>query len=275
MEMTLASFILFSLLLFQFSIGSNAREINKRYVRNDHTYCVEHEEDHDGHHCLDPRLSMFFRVDDLYLGKKMRIRFAANDNSTRLLTQEEADSIPFSSSKLAYIFQLLSISYNSQQAKNMASTLEFCELEAEKGEVKFCATSLESLLDKTNGIFNNAKPNVLTTKILNANHTLFQMYTFVKKPLEIHAPEMVVCHTMAYPYMVYYCHGTKGPSKRLYKIALDGENGERVDAVAVCHMDTSTWDRDHAAFRALGGLPRSYPVCHFLPADNLAWIPST
>ncbi|GKC57668.1 BURP domain-containing protein [Tanacetum coccineum] len=133
MEMTFASFILFSLLLFQFSIGSNAREINKRYVRNDHTYCVEHEEDHDGHHCLDPRLSMFFRVDDLYLGKKMPIRFAANDNSTRLLTQEEADSIPLSSSKLAYIFQLLSISYNSQQAKNMASTLEFCELRGRKG----------------------------------------------------------------------------------------------------------------------------------------------
>ncbi|GKB36373.1 BURP domain-containing protein [Tanacetum coccineum] len=29
------------------------------------------------------------------------------------------------------------------------------------------------------------------------------------QPLEIHVPDMLACHTMAYPYTVYYCHAQK------------------------------------------------------------------
>ncbi|PWA52887.1 BURP domain-containing protein [Artemisia annua] len=276
MEMTFAYFILHALLLLQFSLRSNAREIIEKHVENDYTHSGNLKEDHYGPHGLDPALSVFFRFGDLYLGKKMPICFAAYDNLNpiHLLSQDEANSIPFSSSKLPYLLEFFSIPKNSPQAKAMETTLNQCEYRPAKGEVKFCANSLESMMDMTLGVLGKVKPKVLTTKIFSSNHTFFQNYTFVKKPSEIYASKMVACHTMAYPYKVYYCHGHKGHTNRMFKIDLHGENGERVDAIAVCHMDTSMWNSNHIALRVLGVQPGSSPVCHFLPADNLAWIPS-
>ncbi|KAD4179124.1 hypothetical protein E3N88_27715 [Mikania micrantha] len=208
----------------------------------------------------------------------MPIYFVKNDDSNRayLLTREEVDSIPFSSQKLPYLLEFFSISNTSPQAKAMETTLNLCELKPNVGEFKFCVTSLESMLDMTRAVFGPVKPEVLTTKILSSNHTLFQWYTFVEKPVEISSPRMVACHAKAYPYLVYYCHGQKGHfTNRVFKMTLGGENGERVEAVATCHMDTSTWDPDHVAFRVIGGRPGGSPVCHFLPADNLVWVASS
>ncbi|KAI3695548.1 hypothetical protein L1987_78545 [Smallanthus sonchifolius] len=225
---------------------------------------------------LDPALNVFFHVHDLYSGKKMPIYFAVNDPSTtpRLLTREQSDSIPFSSSKLSYLLDLISLTKGSPQALAMDQTLKQCELEATPGETRFCASSLESMLDLTRGIMGVVKLKALTTNIYNMSNTLLQGYTFLKEPLEINVSDMVACHTMAYPYAVYYCHGQKGYN-RVFEISLGGENGNTVDAIAVCHMDTSNWDSDHVAFRVLGDQPGSSPVCHFLPADNIVWIPSS
>lgn len=230
------------------------------------------------HGDLDPALKVFFHVNDLYSGKNMSIYFAVNDPSTtpRLLAREQADLIPFSSSKLPYLLDFISLAEGSPQAIAMEQTLKQCELEPVPGEIRFCASSLESMLDSTRGILGTDKLKTLTTQIHNLtkpSFTLLQGYTFLKEPLEIHVPDMVACHTMAYPYAVYYCHGQKG-NNRVFQIPLGGENGNRVDAIAVCHMDTSMWDHDHVAFRVLGGYPGSSPVCHFLPADNIVWIPS-
>ncbi|KAL4555662.1 hypothetical protein LXL04_038289 [Taraxacum kok-saghyz] len=227
---------------------------------------------------FDPALKVFFHVTDLHIGKKMPIYFAKNDPSTtpRLLTKEQSDSIPFSSSKLPYLLDLLSLTKDSPQAKAMDQTLKQCELEPTPGETRFCATSLESMLDLTREVLGMVKLKVLTTNIHNlteSGYTLLQGYTFLKEPSEIQVPDMVACHTMAYPYAVYYCHAQKGYN-RAFKISLGGENGNRIDAIAVCHMDTSKWDRDHVAFRVLGVQPGTSPVCHFLPADNIMWIPS-
>nr|GEY10799.1 hypothetical protein [Tanacetum cinerariifolium] len=109
-EMTLAFFILYAPLLLQFFLGSNAREIIEKTVGNDHTHSVNPKDDHYGPHGLDPALSVFFRVGDLHLGKKMPIYFAANDNlnPTHLLSQDEANSIPFSSSEIPYLLEFFS-----------------------------------------------------------------------------------------------------------------------------------------------------------------------
>ncbi|KAK1431171.1 hypothetical protein QVD17_14455 [Tagetes erecta] len=274
MEMKVfASFIWCALLLLQLSPGSHAREIYEKTLRNDPDDVVKPKEHH-----VDPTLSVFFKVDDLYLGKKMPIYFATNNNSNRtyLLSREEVGSIPFSSLKLPYLLEFFSIANSSPQAKAMETTLKLCELKPKKDEFKFCVTSLESMLDMTRGIFGLVKPKVLTTKILSSNHTLFQNYTFVKKPVEIYTTKMFACHAKAYPYLVYYCHGQKGHfTNKVFKIVLRGENGEKVEAVATCHMDTSTWDSGHVAFRVLGVRPGGSPVCHFLPADNLVWLAST
>ncbi|XP_076921644.1 BURP domain-containing protein BNM2A-like [Bidens hawaiensis] len=267
------SFIFYALLIIQFC---SAREIvdkgqNNNQKDENHINIYGKNDIND----LDPALNVFFHVHDLYLGKKMPIYFAVNDPSTtpRLLTREKSDSIPFSSQKLAYLLELISLAEGSPQALAMEQTLKQCELEATPGETRFCASSLESMLDLTHGTLGMVKLKALTTNIHNMSNTNLQEYTFLNEPLEIDVNDMVACHTMAYPYTVYYCHGQKGYN-RVFEISLGGENGNIVDAIAVCHMDTSQWDSDHVAFRVLGGQPGSSPVCHFLPADNIVWIPS-
>lgn len=156
----------------------------------------------------------------------------------------------------------------------MENTLSLCEIEPIKGETKFCATSLESMLDFARSAFGlESSFGVVTTTFLNKSSATFQNYTILEMPKEILAPKMVACHTMPYPYAVYYCHYQESENK-VYKISLGGENGDGVDAVAVCHMDTSHWSRNHASFRVLRIEPGTLPVCHFFPADHLVWVPT-
>ncbi|KAD5508205.1 hypothetical protein E3N88_15908 [Mikania micrantha] len=54
---------------------------------------------------------------------------------------------------------------------------------------------------------------------------------------------------------------------------IDGEDGTKVKAVAVCHTDTGKWNPKHLAFRVLNVKPGTTPVCHFLPEDHVVWVP--
>ncbi|KAL0654841.1 hypothetical protein Bca4012_075425 [Brassica carinata] len=77
---------------------------------------------------------------------------------------------------------------------------------------------------------------------------------------------------MPYPYVVYYCHGHKSGA-RVFEVSLVTDDGrQRVVGPAVCHMNTSMWNADHVAFKVLKIEPRSAPVCHFFPLDNIVWL---
>ncbi|KAK1406519.1 hypothetical protein QVD17_41912 [Tagetes erecta] len=95
---------------------------------------------------MDLAINVFFHVTDLYSGKKIPIYCAVNDPSTtpRLLT------------------------------------LKQCKWDAKPGETRFCASSLDSMVD-------------LTREVLGM----------------VNVGDIVSCHTMAYPYAVYYCYGQK------------------------------------------------------------------
>ncbi|KAL3382948.1 hypothetical protein AABB24_002443 [Solanum stoloniferum] len=254
------SILLHALLLFQFVSESRARDIAK----------TSSEE------TLNPQLNIFFTPKDLKIGKIMPLFFALKDPSTspHLLSREEANSIPFSSSNLTYLLNFFSFSKDSPQAKAMEDTFFHCEISAMIGESKFCATSLESMLDFVQEILGfHTKLDVYTTEFLKKSPVTLQNYTILQKPKEILEPKLVACHTLPYPYAVFYCHMQKGENK-FFKISLLGENGDRIEAAAICHMDTKEWNHDHVAFRVLKVLPGSSPVCHYFPVDNLVWVPS-
>jgi hypothetical protein len=80
----------------------------------------------------------------------------------------------------------------------------------------------------------------------------------------------VVCHKENYPYAVFYCHKTD--TTKVYSVPLEGVDGNRVKAVAVCHTDTSQWNPKHLAFQVLKVQPGTVPVCHFLPQDHVVWV---
>ncbi|KAK4754901.1 hypothetical protein SAY87_008658 [Trapa incisa] len=243
---------------------------------------VERRICHDRHHhrnaSMDPSLNVFFTVEDLKIGKTLPFYFPPKPDPSktpRLLPREEAESIPFSSSQLHLLLDYFSFSHNSPQAIAMAYTLEQCELVSIEGEVKFCTTSLEDMLDKAHQIFGpGSASNALTTTYTSMSSTTSDVknYTILKSPKEVEAKRMIGCHPMPYPYAVFYCHSQQQSLNRLYQISLGGPDQERVEATAVCHMDTSKWDTNHVSFRVLGIKPRSSPVCHIFPIGNIIWV---
>ncbi|GMP37988.1 hypothetical protein CsSME_00009423 [Camellia sinensis var. sinensis] len=157
----------------------------------------------------------------------------------------------------------------------MESTHRQCEVKPIKGESKIYATSLESMLDFIRAMFGlESEFKVVSTIHFTESTTILQNYTILEDLLEIYGPKMVACHTMPYPYAIFYCHYQESKSK-VFKVFLGGENEDMLEAVSVCHMDTSQWSPGHVSFQVLGIEPGSFPVCHFFPSDNLVWIASS
>ncbi|XP_004299102.1 PREDICTED: BURP domain-containing protein 3-like [Fragaria vesca subsp. vesca] len=259
---------------------NSARKITIGNGDEEHLLLPTHDHDHSSSSSnknhMDPSLNVFFNPVDLRLGKTMPIYFSKRGPSVspKLLSKQEADSIPFSTSNLPYLLEFFSFLQDSPQAKAIEYTLTQCDLEPIKGESRFCGTSLESMVDFATALFGSGTQlKVLTTSPLSNTAPLLQNYTVLETPNEIHAPRMIGCHTMPYPYAVFYCHSQESENK-LFQVWLGGENGERIHAAAVCHMDTSQWDSSHVAFQVLGAEPGTSPVCHFFPSDNLVWVPS-
>ncbi|KAL9238193.1 hypothetical protein vseg_012654 [Gypsophila vaccaria] len=251
--------------------------------RNMHSH--DHIQSHSTGHHMDQSTLVFFTLDDLKLGRVLPVYFRGSTNPSTLpqfLPREEAKSMPFTLSKLDFLLQYFGFSRGSSQARAMENTLRECELvKPIKGETKLCATSLESMLDFVREMIGKTvRPQVLSTRTLDKSTVnVLKNYTVVDTPKEVYAPKMVACHTMPYPYVIYYCHYQKSESK-VFQISLQGQDDDDnnnkimgVEAIAVCHMDTSQWSENHVSFQVLGIKPGSFPVCHFFPTDNLVWVP--
>ncbi|KAI9128444.1 hypothetical protein K1719_001437 [Acacia pycnantha] len=231
---------------------------------------------HMGHHHMDdPSVTVFFTLKDLKIGKRMPIHFPKRDTSTspKFWPKEEADSIPFSLNELPNLLRHFSFSKDSPQAKAMEDTLSECESKTIQGEVKLCATSLESMLEFTQRMIGSESGiQVFSTSHKTKSSVNFQNYTMLEILMEVPAPKMVACHTMPYPYAVFYCHSQKSEN-RVYKISLVGDNGDEVEAMVVCHLDTTQWSPTHISFSVLKVVPGSSSVCHFFPADHFIFVP--
>uniref|UniRef100_A0A0V0HQ68 BURP domain-containing protein n=1 Tax=Solanum chacoense TaxID=4108 RepID=A0A0V0HQ68_SOLCH len=212
-------------------------------------------------------------MDDLKLGKTLTISFPTAE-------RKAADdySIPFSLKELPNLLRRF-----SNDAKSMEQTLRVCEDSPTKGETKYCATSVEAMRDFVQHILGEkTQIEALTTMKTHSeeysstplNHDHLQNYTILNHdPEDVGATKMVACHTMP---SVYYCHHTSSKSKVLKVSLRNDANGYKIEAIAVCHLDTSDWNPSHLSFRVLGILPGTSPICHFFPSSNdLVWIPKS
>ncbi|CAL5212356.1 unnamed protein product [Lathyrus oleraceus] len=216
----------------------------------------------------------YFNMDDLYVGHVMTLQFPVQEVSP-YLSKKEADYIPLSKSQLPSVLQLFSIAEDSTQTKSMINTLEECEGETVTGETKICANSLESMLEFVDKIIgSDTKHSILSTSKPTPTATPLQKYTILEVSHEIHTPKWVACHPLPYPYAIYYCHYIATGTK-VFKVTLVGdENGDKMEALGMCHLDTSEWNPDHIVFRQLGiKAGKNTPVCHFFPVNHLLWVP--
>ena len=201
----------------------------------------------------------------MHPGTKMTVIFTKTSNASHFLPRQVAESIPFSSNNLPEILNRFSLKDNSAEAKTIENTIKECEKPAMKGEDKYCARSLESLIDfSTSRLGKNIRvvPNVVESEN--------QEYEF-EEGVEKLADKSVVCHQLNYPYAVALCHVFEGT--KIYKVPLVGGDGSRVKALTVCHEDTSGFAPDALALRLLNVKPGALPICHFLPNGHFVWVP--
>lgn len=153
------------------------------------------------------------------------------------------------------------------EAEIMKKTIRDCEDPGIKGEVKYCATSVESMIDFSTNILGKNVQTIST----DVNQIQLQKYTITTGAKKIGSDKMVTCHMMSYTYAVFYCHTTQNAT--VYRVSLEGADGTKTQVAAVCHSDTSAWDPKHLAFQLLKVKPGTVSICHFLPQDHLAWVP--
>jgi len=216
--------------------------------------------------------SIFFLEKDLHSGTQVNLEFmersSTPDSRVFFLPRRLADVIPFSSQKLSVALEKLNIDQGSDTALAMEQTLEECESPAISGEKKYCATSLESMIDFSTSTLRTNAVTVLATNVGKGQKYRITGFSFQSKP----GSKSVACHRQTYAYAVYYCHETEHTSTTL--VSLKGEDGSRGEGVAVCHTDTSGWNPQHLAFKVLNVKPGGATVCHFIPDDHVVWLPA-
>ncbi|XP_045811042.1 BURP domain protein RD22-like [Trifolium pratense] len=217
-------------------------------------------------------VAIFFLENALHYGKKLNMQFTkttSNNNGSKFLPKEVADSIPFSSNKMENILHKFSIKKGSKESEIVKNTINECEEKGIKGEEKLCVTSLESMVDfATSKLGNNVE--AISTEVEKESSEL-QKYVIAKGVKKLgDNNKVVVCHKENYPYAVFYCH--KMDTTKFYSVPLEGVDGNRVKAVAVCHTDTSKWNPKHIALQVLKVEPGTVPVCHFLSQDDVVWF---
>nr|XP_010943940.3 BURP domain-containing protein 6 [Elaeis guineensis] len=216
----------------------------------------------------DPSVTNFFLKKDLHPGAKMTLHFIRTITGATLLPRQVADSIPFSSAKLPEILSRLSITPNSIEAKAMKMTLQDCEEPAIEGETKYCATSVEAMVDFSTSSLGTRDVQALSTAV-DREGTPKQVYS-ISKVQKQPSSKVVFCHGENYAYAVFYCHTL---SAETYKVSMVGKDGTKVEAVAACHTDTSGFNPEHVAFKVLNVKPGTVPICHSLPQSDIVWTP--
>ncbi|KAH7677448.1 BURP domain-containing protein [Dioscorea alata] len=101
-------------------------------VKNDlkYVYVGSETQVHD-----DPNIALFFLEKDLNPGSKFDLQFTKMTFGSLFITHSQANTIPLSSNKLLEILT------------HFQRMVMECEVQAMKGESKFCAMSLESMME--------------------------------------------------------------------------------------------------------------------------------
>ena len=129
-------------------------------------------------------------------------RSSSRDSKIFFLPRRLAETIPFSSKKLSVSLEKLNIPQGLEKALAMEQMLEECVSPAISGERKYCATSLECMIDFSTSIVGTNNMNALATNVVKGQQYTITGFPFPSKS----SGKSVACHRQIYAYGVYYCH---------------------------------------------------------------------
>ncbi|XP_037483070.1 protein RAFTIN 1A-like isoform X2 [Triticum dicoccoides] len=176
---------------------------------------------------------VFFREEDITIGKVMTVAMPSS-LPTPFLPSTVEEKISFGD--LNSMLDKFNISKTSHEAAEMNNTILNCADPPIHGEEKYCAASLEAVVETA-------------MKMLQTRH------------LSVVASALPSAGLLRQDYMAYVVQ-LQGSSRDDTKIAM----------VAICHRDTSNWSPSHPAFKALGEHPGGSTICHFQPYADLLFI---
>jgi len=214
--------------------------------------------------------ALVFLEKDMHQGHEMNLQFPKTITpSSNFLPRPVAETIPLSSKNLPQQYTRFSIKPDSIESESMKKTISQCEERAAKGEKKYCATSLEAMVDFIISKLGK-KVKVISTDVKSDKLTMLHKYT-IEGSKKVARDNYLVCHKQKYPYPVFYCH--KAAYTRVYSVSLVREDGTKARAVAVCHNNASKlYPKD--ILKVLKVKPGTSPnICHFLPEDHMVWVP--
>ncbi|KAK8665289.1 hypothetical protein V6N13_005460 [Hibiscus sabdariffa] len=118
----------------------------------------------------------------------------------------------------------------------------------------------------------DSEVRMVRSSLISSTTPTLQNYTVVESK-EILTGKVIPCHAEPYVYAVYYCHFQVNTDNKLFMVSLRGENGDWVDAVFLCHMDSSPWSENSPFLLRLELKPGESEVCHFFPPYDLVVVP--
>ncbi|XP_078162815.1 BURP domain protein RD22-like [Carex rostrata] len=205
-------------------------------------------------------LSIFFQSKDIYPGAKIKeaIRFDRSVVGNAFIPRVKAEAIPFSSKNLSQFLNHYSINPSSQEAKQIKRGLSVYDSQVPKGTKQFCATSLESMINNVISELGTQNLQVISTiQLVKKGAKREKIFYKVGSPVkELPQEKFVLCHPVASPQAVFYCH--TAPKFKGYVIPLEGNKGRKVNALAICHYDSK--DFSSVFFEMLNVNPSTKPV---------------
>ncbi|KAM0917632.1 hypothetical protein ACQ4PT_009122 [Festuca glaucescens] len=267
------------------SYGSEQKEVPKTISSQHEAHMngqgIHHHHAH-SHSNKRQQADVFFFHDTLRPGSVITPTIPPTTSLPRLLPRRVASSIPFSSDRLPDIISMFAPASLSM-TREIRWTLDTCEHPRTlPGQSASCATSLESLADLPPSLLRTRNVRAFSaadlpveapgTRALRGRYNV----TAVRK-VSGESSEIVTCHDLTYPYAVYYCH-TANPTSA-YTVTLtsveDGAVPKTMEALAVCHLDTSKWSPKNPFFELHNLKPGEVTVCHFLTKLSIIWVPGS
>ncbi|CAJ1978356.1 unnamed protein product [Sphenostylis stenocarpa] len=194
--------------------------------------------------------TLFFEH-DLHPRKIMHLGLHNHSNAQPSTLSSRTTSQPFG----AWLQAKVSERYNLD---------EICGRPAAKGEGKFCAASLESMMGfATSKLGKNIK---VVSSSFAQDH---EQYTVeeVRKVGE----GAVMCHRLNFEKVVFYCHQINATTT--YMVPLVASDGTKAKALTICHHDTRGMD-PVVLYEVLKVKTGTVPVCHFVGNKAIAWVPN-
>ncbi|XP_018505414.2 BURP domain-containing protein 5-like [Pyrus x bretschneideri] len=221
---------------------------------------------------LGPCAGLVLMEKDLHPGKTLKYGFPRDttSKSSRFVSRPTAESIPFSSNKMEEILKRFSLRPESSEANTIKETIGYCEMPAMKGEERYCATSLESLVDFATSELGSNIRTMSTEMERGANNDVEQTYTITDGVKVLAEDKVVTCHKMSYPFAVFLCHAIE--KTRAYMVPMEGADGTKANAVIICHRDTSKFAPNNWGLSQLHLKPGEGPLCHLLSDGHLTWL---